>query len=304
MTPQHSSTIAKTLTAIALLVAATGCEQYPLHDLGYTNGNPSGSNDEPDEPLPVAEFASDFGGVWLGEAEDPFALQSTADGSPPIYRFPSGSRRIRLELVPSGSGHFSMATITFGEGTPPAPATDPAVGYPVDPNFDVHASGHPDISIVPPSEGFAYGLSSGSSFRDLEAGGITPDEQEDFSDQGRVLDGMIRLLYTPKELFGSWCELQTPETCRVNRGYFVGEGDTCFHGDDAFPTDCQKMVQCEYNTCFCEADYCTYSPDLSSELMLRLSDDGLVGLFSGAVFVNERGFQQSLGTVHFRREPE
>jgi hypothetical protein len=37
-------------------------------------------------------------------------------------------------------------------------------------------------------------------------------------------------------------------------------------------------------------------------LTLRLSEEGLVGLFDGTDFVNQRGFRQPLGTVHFRRE--
>jgi len=54
--------------------------------------------------------------------------------------------------------------------------------------------------------------------------------------------------------------------------------------------------------CECSDEGCYYSARHSSSLTLRFSDDGLVGLFSNAAFVNERGFQQPLGTVHFRRE--
>jgi len=46
-----------------------------------------------------------------------------------------------------------------------------------------------------------------------------------------------------------------------------------------------------------------HSLDRPSTLLVRFSaEDELVGLFDGAVFVNERGLQQPLGTVHFRRE--
>lgn len=46
---------------------------------------------------------------------------------------------------------------------------------------------------------------------------------------------------------------------------------------------------------------CSHSIPLPAERIVRLSNDGLVGLFSRAVFLDERGFQQPLGTVHFRR---
>lgn len=45
-----------------------------------------------------------------------------------------------------------------------------------------------------------------------------------------------------------------------------------------------------------------FEGNFSSNLTIRFSDDGLVGVFNNAVFVNERGFQQPLGTVRFRRE--
>jgi hypothetical protein len=306
MTLKHSVLIKTTFAAAAVLFCAAGCERYPLHDLGYTNGELSGSNEPPGEPLPpVAEFGTDFAGVWIGEAEDPFALQSNADDAPPSYRFPSGSKRIRLELIPSGSGLFSTATLTFGEGVPPEPATDPDVGYPVDPEFDINAEGSVDRSILPPVEGFVYSLGAANfqAQRDLDVAGITAFEVEEFVNQGRVLDGMLGLSYTPTELFGSWCALQSVETCRVNQGFSVDNDGNCFHGDDPFPTDCQKMAQCEVGVCYCDTETCTYSGGFSS-LMLRLSDEGLVGLFENAVFVNERGFQQPLGSVHFRREAQ
>lgn len=65
--------------------------------------------------------------------------------------------------------------------------------------------------------------------------------------------------------------------------------------------DCLKLSQCLSNVCSCaESGPCAASYERTSSLTLRLSDEGLVGLFSGAVFWNERGAQQPLGTVHFR----
>ena len=90
----------------------------------------------------------------------------------------------------------------------------------------------------------------------------------------------------------------------MNQGYFADDDGVCFHGTDTSPTDCQKVAQCEMGTCRCgEGPPCIHSLDRPSTLLVRFSaEDELVGLFDGAVFVNERGLQQPLGTVHFRRE--
>ena len=95
--------------------------------------------------------------------------------------------------------------------------------------------------------------------------------------------------------------LQTAETCDYTSWGVDDEGN-CFGGDGIAPADCQKVSLCTSQVCECAPGFpCSASSERLSELTIRLSDDGAVGLFSGAVFVNERGFQQPLGTVHFRR---
>ena len=101
------------LVATGLLLAA--CDEYPLHDLGYTGTEPSSSvPSEPDPGPPVAALQSEFAGVWVGEAEDPFALRSDAERDPPIYRLPSGSSHIWLRI--SVEDQITTGTLTFGDG--------------------------------------------------------------------------------------------------------------------------------------------------------------------------------------------
>lgn len=305
ISPQPS--LKSTFTALALVVGATACNETPLHDVGYTSRELSGSNEESDAPLPpIAEFANDFTGVWIGEALDPLALASNADDSPPSFRFPSGSTRIRLEL--RGGDLYPQGDLTFGDAVPPAPATNPDIGYPVaDPDFDINAYGAIDGSVRTPTEGFPHPVLGGSSgARDINVLGLTSEARDEFFAEGRIADGKLELAYATTAVFTSWCELQTSATCPPNEGFVVDNDGACFFGDQQTPIDCQKLALCSSNVCFCETtpelDYCTGQIEQSSVLTLRLSDDGLVGLFSNAVFLNERGFQQPIGTVKFHRE--
>lgn len=308
MTRRHSfrttTRFTTALIALAFGLLGAACNEYPLHDLGYTNGNLSGEGDDPDAPLPpVAEFASEFAGVWIGEAEDPLALQNGADDSPPAYRFPSGSKRIRLELATDTFGSlYPTGTLTFGQATPPPPPTNPDLGYPVDPNFDVNLDGASDFSVRPPIEGFAHYASPIAAPRDFGAAGLTSEDSVTFLDEGRVVDGKLELSYVPTEVFGAWCALQTEATCSPSQFGWSDDGSECTFGDDFTPVDCQKAALCAARVCECFDGGCSYAAQQSSQLLIRFSDDGLVGLFSNAVFVNERGFQQPLGTVHFSRE--
>jgi hypothetical protein len=297
MTMPHSSSI-PLLAALLGLAGVLGCDQYPLHDLGYTTGAPPGSSDESGAPLPpVAEHASDFVGVWVGAADDPLALQSNADDAPPLFRFPSGSPRIRLELSVADGARlpFPSGTLTFGDAPPPPLATDPDVGYPVEPDVSLPAQ-FSDDSLRPPVEGFAYTATDVGVPRDVAA-----LDDEDFYEEGLSIDGKIELSFDPAEVFESWCALQTAETCTPDQ-MSVDEAGNCTYGKALIPTDCLKASQCSSAVCTCSGDLpCTSSAEQSANLTVRFSDDGLVGLFDG-VFLNERGFQQPLGTVHFRRE--
>lgn len=300
MQPSSStlSRLTPALTALGLL-AALACSEAPLHDLGYTSNELTDSNQPPPEPElpPVAEFAREFAGVWIGSAEDPLALQSNADSAPPLYRFPSGSTRIRLELSVGDGELFPSGTITFGDAAPPPLATDPDVGYPIEADT-VSADVGADGSVRPPVEGFSYDLTPTIIQRDLAASGI--DEFDVFT-QGNAIDGKLELSYLPTQVFASWCALQTEASCPINAQLEHYDDGSCFVGEERTPIDCLKASQCLGEVCQCEGDFCTFSIQRLSGITIRFSENGLVGLGDGT-FVNERGFQQPLGTLHFERE--
>jgi hypothetical protein len=291
------SSLGCSLSALSLLTAL-GCNESPVNDLGYTSGDLSEPSDETEAPLPpVAQFAREFAGVWIGEADDPLALASNADDSPPLFRFPSGSARVRLALELPDGELFPTGSITFGDAPPPPPATDPDVGYPIEPDVSLPFP-TPDSSVRPAVEGFPYQLSATVIERDISAATF------DFGDlirEGYVIDGKLELSYVPAEVFQSWCALQTEATCPAIAPWKYDDAGNCSVGEDDTPMDCLKASQCLSGACQCSGDFCSSSIERSSMLTIRFSDDGLVALGNG-VFINERGFQQPLGTLRFRRE--
>src|SRR5688572_23455330 len=125
MTSTRSQFISSSFTAVALVIGASACQESPVNDLGYTSADltqpdtalpePEGAPAPPAPLPPVAQFALDFAGVWIGEAEDPLAYAGNADDEPPPFEFPSGSTLIRLELTDIGSP-YPVGAITFGVG--------------------------------------------------------------------------------------------------------------------------------------------------------------------------------------------
>ncbi|HTV20055.1 MAG TPA: hypothetical protein VMG12_15330 [Polyangiaceae bacterium] len=311
MVRQHSirRTSSLHVTALALSVGLSGallaaCNGEPVHDLGYTERDLSQADSQrpSSPPPPIAEFANDFVGVWVGEADDPLAPVAGADVDPPPFRFLSGSTQIRLELE-ADDGAFPTGTITFGEGAPLAPATDPNVGYPPDPSFSIADADALDQSARPPREGFAFGIYLTGNQHDYATAGLSRVDRFEFNRAGRVLDGKLDVNYTANDIFESWCALQTAATCPANTQVGWDETATeCTIGDDLTPMDCHKAALCASNRCECpDEGPCRSNPEFPARLTLRLSNDGLVGLFDG-LFVNERDYVQQIGTVHFQRE--
>jgi hypothetical protein len=119
-----------------------------------------------------AAFLSDFVGLWLGHAED--ALGSVDDrGALPIYSFPSGSTRIRLELVQSDR---MAAKLTFGADAAP-PASDADREHAPEPGL--------------PAEGLEYWAEPIASARDVELSG-----EQDAEGEQRALDGKLVLAFS------------------------------------------------------------------------------------------------------------
>lgn len=97
--------------------------------------------------------------------------------------------------------------------------------------------------------------------------------------------------------------MQTATTCPSNEGWGFDDDGNCFVGPDSAPIDCLKLTQCLSEVCECPEDdsACSMAVLRSANLTIRFSNEGVVGLSSG-IFLNERGFQQPIGTIRFERE--
>jgi hypothetical protein len=304
-------------------LAALACSGGDVEDLGATDPAAASQNLEQPPAPDVAFYSSplEFRGRWIGEADDVFAFGLLPGEPPPTYTFPSGARRIVLDLLasddPSGSFPRVTGTITFGDGEPPPPPTDPDVGYPVDVSYldllayDPDAT-PPDIlydaSPLPPLEGFSYSISE-IAFSD------TPPAQA-------VQDGLLQLAYESGEYLQPWCELQTPvpdgqggyACIEPSRGLSFNEGVCAVPYEDGRVdvVNCDKLFLCgagqppNNGRCACDStgcfrNYLTPVFDDTGILSLRRSGDELVGIITEGWFLNARGRRVPLGAIHFRR---
>jgi hypothetical protein len=142
---------------------------------------------------PQARLASDFLGLWIGQAEDALASVEPR-GALPIYAFPSGSERILLEITQADP---LRAQLTFGERPPPLPATAPKREAPLEPDLRGRRDGT-RFSALPPAEGFVYSAEPVASALDLERAG------EDELDAAQLaLDGKLVLAFSTNSSFVS-----------------------------------------------------------------------------------------------------
>jgi hypothetical protein len=305
----------RSLGAVALLgisfgasVVLAGCSggDQPPSNLGNT-----GDDLQLEPPATPAATLEDFNGHWIGEAEDPLAI--TTNGEPGVYRFPSGSSTIRLDLIPGEVG-----TLSFGDATPPAPPTNFDVGYPEGVNYLSDALF--TATVLPPVEGFAYTVSTLSGSATLPVNQLLVEEL--------LEDGVARLSYYQNEVFQEWCAGQVPsggvggdnnELCLPtvegsNGGYGFGAetGDDphCVLSDgsdiDAPSTevDCNQAYLCGISqapVCTCNGYQCSTNGAIQPGLFLRRVGDELIGTFAKAAFYAESGQLTSVGTVRFHR---
>lgn len=298
--------IAAPLRLVSLALCACGGAFEPAPgDLGSTADDPfaPGAADGPFAPAPADRTRydeADYLGAWVGVASDP--LHPSADGSPSIYQFPSGSSEIRLVL------EDNSGAITFGAGSPPE--IDRRVGYP--PHWDYTGEPLHISSWLPPLEGFAYTLFLQSDI----------DTPLNFADFGFPLerDGVVRLHYLQNEFASSWCGQQVPRPYTWSDGsveYFCGEDTTggarleaeglitpCFDLNNV-PIDCGKLYLCATSpvrVCECTRSSCSINTDLRPTVHLRRQGDELVGVLGQGVFMGRDGLLTTLGEVRFRRE--
>jgi hypothetical protein len=318
------------LGSCAALVAP-GCAQMDdgVEDLGST-----GQDQESPPPEPQDVFYGDpasFIGRWIGEAEEPLGFDASG-ARPPVYRFPSGSTQIVLDLRanddPAGAPASVIGTIVFGDGEPPLPPTDPDVGYPPGVSYVstlVYAHGDNDVwaamydnQPLPPLEGFPYPTVNVA----------LPSEQGSGDFIGAPApDGVLRLLYHTNDYLEPWCRLQTPvldrdgsyqclpETVGVayqspNGGCFSGvfgpDGETL----EEVELDCDKLVLCgatdngplAHRRCSCDETSCWVEGAHDQGILsLRRNGDTLTGAIADGWFSNRRGLRVQLGTLRFRR---
>ena len=239
------------LCIVVSYVLATGCSARTI-DAGSNDGGRS-----PDTGMPGTASLAD--GVWTGYAEN--------------YMFPSGSDVITMTLQTSGS--VVTGTMKFGNGKPPAAATNPDVDYP--PAYGEDDSGCTGGYPIPfAGEGFVYTIEMGTF------------------DGSRLRAGVAMA-----ELWTGWCALQTSYATGSGCGYSclptinsgesqVGSGKCiCFGRNPAtdvmVPVDCGKNLLCSTGACLCDAKGCTVSamPDTVFDLAISGSraDGSTTGQF-------------------------
>jgi hypothetical protein len=318
------------LVAVVLSGAACfACQTQPDRNLGDSLDARSldlAPPPEPTEPFGVSPL--EFVGRWVGVAEAPLAMGGVREA----YAFPSGSTQFSLEIVASGAPDQAFlhgSSLVFGSGAPPPPL-DPASGYPSDVDyadiayFDrniVMAAGH--LGPLPPYEGHPYPVRElvlSNDFNTDEAGLL-------------IADGVLNLEFDTNELFAPWCALQTPQPTgrgewKCVKGNSYGQSDVgeCNVGfSNLSPeqeaevlesgasllreaVDCNKLFLCKIEVCKCTDSAC--ADDVATrrgtrgKLVVRRDGDTLTGVFSNAVFMNERQLPVPLGTVRFTRSVE
>lgn len=279
---------------------ALACNLTPDRQLGDL-GDPL----EPPRDVDVPEKVADFAGTWVGYAED--VLGSPSGAPAHAYAFPSGSTQIRLEISSDAPGppSFRVGTLTFGDGVAPAPASDPSVGYPADPSYRFGDPGGDDGGTLPPFEGFPYNIQLYSmNSTDLRLWLLEHHEESSLSDLNSgesLVDNGLFVSWNTDELYGSWCALLTPDDCDFPAGIGADvEGRECRQLDRDEPIDCLKAALCLAKRCV-ELQPIEQRSMRMASLRLRMTADGLVGVFERAAFVNERGYRTQLGAVRFER---
>jgi len=162
-----------------------------------------------------------------------------------------------LTLVINGVSAKGMCgSLKWGDGEPPPPATDPAAPYPSPYIYDVMGvGGSPGYT---PLDGFTYTVT-----------------------QGAVRDRTVRLSIGTRELWQSWCELQTSYPYPEGSGcvpysdsysWGADPNGTCVIGNQNFTNF--TCFACLSGLCACEENGCTAGGASGDfEIALTLSED-------------------------------
>lgn len=189
------------------------------------------------------------------------------------FRFSSGSDVIKFSFATDPSGEVA-GSVVFGNGTPPAPATDPNVGYP------------PGLGIQWPP--FVYGPTEGLSYT------IT---------SGTLVSNRLRFTTNNFELWDGWCRMQPAPTdgsdmCLPNWSGGSKDG-VCYQTSPAgkdVVVDCGKLTLCFLNrVCACSPSGCMANPASAVSFDMFMVSGSASGSVAGAL-----GGEHN---VHFIKDP-
>jgi hypothetical protein len=165
----------------------------------------------------------------------PLGASTTWTGYVENSKFPSGSDALTMTFGTDANG-IVKGTIVFGAGTPPPPATDPNVGYPVS------ASSGVGFNLNYLAEGYTYAYDGGS----LEA-------------------QRLRYSVNISQLWAGWCAMQTPPVdgstgCLPAWGGSTSENICSLQNPNTgvnTPVDCGKFSLCGTSSpCHCSGSGC------------------------------------------------
>ncbi|HLK41150.1 MAG TPA: hypothetical protein VKU41_30575 [Polyangiaceae bacterium] len=226
------------LAALLVVVGCGGRTTAPLSSAGAKNdggmanrleGGPATSS-APDASVPgespLDASAAEDGGpdvqgatpsgltagatVWIGQSDMTVSYPPGYDGGATVSAAaPSVSAPEKVVLILNAATNPVVGTITFGDDTPPPPATDPMQPYPPEPTAFVEPNGQttPFGPLNPnlgdrPFPGFSYSLVSSS-----------------------LTGGVLDLAFVPSELFQSYCVLQ--HSTQNSQDLTIGGGSFC-----------------------------------------------------------------------------
>jgi hypothetical protein len=203
----------------------------------------------------------DAGGTILDASGSPVGPSQTWTGYVENFMFPSGSDALTLTVAADSQGN-PVGTIVLGHTTPPAPATDPNVGYP--PGYGIGISelntiaGPVDFYV----EGYPYPF-----------------------DQGALTPQRLHFTANLEQLWAGWCALQTEGgdsgSCLPSAGsMFSADGTSCVYEDRAgqsVSVNCGKLALCgRVGPCACTQSGCTLTstPGKGEVLSLDIAING------------------------------
>jgi hypothetical protein len=260
--------IASTLVAAAAL--AWGCDAN--HVLGVADGGPMtgtagvGGHTAPANGGSSGGQAGQAGQTTMpvdaatGPEVGPLGPSQTWTGYVENFMFPSGSDTLAVSVAADAQGN-TVGTITLGHGTPPAPATDPNIGYP--PSLEMSSLGLGLATAINfYAEGYPYTF-----------------------DQGTQTSQRLKFTAKLNQMWAGWCSLETEAgdsgTCLPNTGGMSsGDGKSCAYGDPNhpgkyIPVDCGRFALCGFaSVCTCTASGCSLNPSMGSIVSLDIAING------------------------------